>query len=439
MKPVFIFLLILSEALTAVTAQNKPDTVRLASLQETINKAIRNNTSQAVYRQQALQAGYDYKAAKGAMYPHASGEFLGTDNLHLAVTPVPGELVNRPGTTYYVQFGKQYIYNPGVTLSQSIFDWQAVLQAQIAKSNIRLNELQQVSFEQTLKAQVAQLYFAAQIANASLAIASSDRLLADSLVTLAKQRLQEGTADAPGVNLAMINANNIAQNHAQSMQLYDQSMENLKILVGEKPANELLLSETIHAGSFMEAATPVTGSDKSLDIYRQQVFIAGLQSKAIRAVVYPRLSVSLYVGEQQFRNDFGLSFGKKAWSGYRYVGLDLAVPIFTGFTNSNKYRSALTQQRIAQLQYDHAKQQSEINDSLLLKNHLHYTELAKASLLNFNLYGSNLNLNKQKFTEGIISLDVYLKAFQDYLAAENIYLNNLSQLLSVQASLLSRQ
>ena len=438
MKQILLLVLFLSGVNSRVNAQTKTDTIRLPSLTETISKALRTNASQAVYSAQQQQAGFDYKAAKGAFYPHAQGEFLGTDNLHLAVTPVPGELAGRPGTTYYVQFGKRYIYTPGLTLSQNIFDWQSVLQVQIAKGNMQLSKLQQDSFEQSLKAQVAQLYFAALIAQASLRISGSDELLADSLVTLAQQRLAEGTTDALSVNNALINRNNIAQNKTQSQQLYDQSIANLKNLLGEKPGSQLLLLEKINPDTFLETGLPALGNDKSLLIYQQQVNIAALQSKLQKAVAYPRLSATLYLGEQQFRNDFGLSFGKRAWSAYRYIGVDLTVPVFTGFSNSNRYKSTLAQQRVAQLQYESARLQSETADSLLLTNYAHNATLVKTALLNFRLYGSNLQLNKQKFGEGVISMDVYLKAFQDYLAAENNYLNNLSQLLQAKATILSR-
>lgn len=438
MKRIFLLLLFCGK-LTITAAQSSQDTIRLASLAETIQKAVSNNLTQSVYRAQQQAAGFDYKAAKGAFYPHASGEFLGTDNLHLAVTPVPGELAGRPGTTYYVQFGKKYIYNPGVTLSQSLFDWQAVLQVQIARGNEELSRMQQSSFEQTLKAQVAQLYFSAQIAQAALHTARQDELLADSLVALMQQRLTEGTTDALSVNSALINRNNVAQNRIQSQQLYDQSTGNLKNLLGEPPGRQLLILETIDADLFPQTGLSGLGLDKGLLIYQQQTILAGLQSKLQKAVTYPRLLATLYIGEQQFRNNFGLSFGKRAWSGYRYIGVDLTVPIFTGFANSNRYKSVLTQQRVAQLQYEDARLQSETADSVLLKNYSHYAELAKTSRSTFQLYGSNLQLNKQKFEEGVISMDPYLKAFQDYLAAENNYLNNLSQLLQAKATIFSRQ
>lgn len=439
MRVLVILLLIFSFSGTSILAQDKADTLRLNSLNEVINLAIKNNPTQAIYQQQINQARFNYKASKGFIYPSASGSFNGTDNIHLAVTPIPGELIHEPGTTYYAQFGKQYTYNTGITLGQDIVDWQSIFQAEIANNNIRLNQIQQDSYVQGLRDQVGKLYYSTLIARASLQIINNDHLLADSIVNLTKQRFVEGTTDAIAVNQAIINANNVLQNQAQSQQLYDQGIENLKILLGEKAANDPVLTESLNLNELIAINSIALNNDKNLDVYKQEVDIAQLQSKSQRSVAYPKLSASMYLGAQQFRDDFGISLSSDSWNPYRYIGLNLSVPLFTGLTNSNKYKSALVQQNIAQLQYNSAKQQSEINDRLLIKNNNDYLNQAKASASNFKLYQSNLQLTKQKYLEGIINMDVYLKAFQDYLTAENLYLTNLSQLLSTRATILSRQ
>jgi outer membrane protein len=91
------------------------------------------------------------------------------------------------------------------------------------------------------------------------------------------------------------------------------------------------------------------------------------------------------------------------------------------------------------MQWQSATDQSQINDRLLFKNHGDYLIMVRASADNFGLYAANLRLDKQKYEEGVITMDVYQRAFQDYLTAENTYMNNLSQLLSVKATILSRQ
>jgi outer membrane protein len=77
----------------------------------------------------------------GFLYPQASAGFKGTDNLNLAVTPLPVELFGQPGKTIDAQFAKHYVYNSGITINQNIFDWTAVMQAKIAGNKIRTQVL----------------------------------------------------------------------------------------------------------------------------------------------------------------------------------------------------------------------------------------------------------------------------------------------------------
>lgn len=438
MRTQIIFIVFFIIFRSTAFSQDITNVIKLNSLAEVLAKAVQNNPKQGVYLQRIKQASYNYKAAKGFLLPSASGTFNGTDNLSLGVTPVPGELIGQPGTTYYAQFGRKFNYNAGINLGQTIFDWQTILEIAIAKKNIELNQQDQNSFQQKLKEQVANVYLTTLVAKSSLAIANRDQALADSLVTVVKQRFQEGTEDMIAVNASLVNFNNIQQNKAKSQQLYDQGKENLKVLLGEHPENEIEFEEELKLDVTAETAVNL-GKDYSLDIYSTQLELADLRSKSQRSVAYPKLSASAYFGAQQFRNDFGLSLNSNAWSRYQYIGINLSVPIFTGFTNTNKYKSAAAQKEIAALQYSNAKQESQINDRLLVKNYASYQTMLSASEKNFKLYNSTLQLNKQKYNEGLLRMDIYLKAFLDYLNAENVYLNDLSQLFIIKSTLISRQ
>ena len=421
-----------------VTRAQGGDTTRLSSLDQTIAAAVKNNPTQEIYLQQVRQASLNYKAAQGFLYPNASLAFNGTDNLNLSVTPIPGVVLGRPNDeTIYAKFGKHYVYNTGVNLSQNIVSWTNVLQLKIARSNVELSHLQREAYLQSLKEQVARLYFSALIAKTALLIDGHDKQLADSVVALSTQKLQEGTTDKMSVNLAAINSNTIAQDQAQSQQLLDQSIENLKILLGAKPADELLLEDSLNED--VPGTPPAMGADKNLVVYRQQQDIAGMQSRSQRSQAYPTITASGFFGDQQFRDDLSLAFGNNAWNAYSYVALNITIPLFTGLSNTYKYRSSVVQKDIADLQLKSAVDQSAINDRLLVKNYADYLQMMKASAESFRLYGQNVRLDQQKYGEGLLSLDVYMKTFQDYLTAENTYLNNLSQVLSTQATIIARQ
>ncbi len=348
------------------------DTIKLLSIQQTFDELDRNNLSGMINDQQIMQARYNLKAAKGYLYPSITGNFSGQDNLHLAITPIPGELVGQPGTTFNAQFGKKYNYDAGLTANEDLINWQNFLQIRIEKQNVALNQANKEANMQALKSQAAKYYFTALIAKNALKIESADLALADSLIHSVGQKLSNGSADKISVNQAYINAHAIEVNIAQSRQLYEYGIENLKILLSLSADQVIIISDTVPEDNIRSDAGLNLLPDKNLSIYSQQTLLADLRSKSQKAVAYPKLSLSMYYGSQQYRNDFGLSFHTNYWEPYRYIGLHLSVPLFTGLTNSNRYKSALTQKSIAELQQRDAIMQSTVNDELLMKDLTNY-------------------------------------------------------------------
>ena len=399
--------------------------------------ALKNNPNQRVYNLNEEQLIFEYNTSKSFYYPQAFASFNGQDNLIQSVTPVPGALVGHPGSTAYLQFGKHYSYNTGLTLTKDLFDWQAILQSKIAKENIALNTVQQDAFLQTLKLKLGQYYYAALVAKKSIDIAEKDILVVDSIYLAIKQKFDEGLSDASAVNLAKINKNNVQQNIYQSEQLFNQAVANIKVLAGLSPEKTFILIpldiENIPSRNIN------LNSDKTLVPYSTNITINELQIKEQKAKAFPKITATGYFGFQEYRDRFEMSFTKNAWADYQYIGLGLNWPIFTGFANNNKLKSINTQKKIAEQNYQVAKDQSNINDILLIQNLNTFSALVTSSKNNFDLFGKNMLLSKQKFNMGLISVDIYLKTFQDYLVAENQYLNNLSSLLNTKAVIEARQ
>ncbi len=465
-------LLILGTSLGQPPAANPvspPSLIVFHSVTEVWSAALRNNPSQRIYRMKTGQLTEDYHASLGNLLPQAGLGISGQDNMKLSVTPVPGELIGQPGKTLYLTFGKEYIYNADLQVTESIFNWQYVFQARIAKENIALNGLQQAAYQQNLKVSTAQYYYEGLVAASSLRISGRDLALADSILSTIRDRYTQGLVDISAVHSAEINVNNVRQNIYQSQQLFDQAAQNLKLLTGCKPDQSVSLDEYLAIDSLSSPAedpetSPVTpgtppvtpsissappalpgiaaptslGPDKNLDVYAGNARLATLQGSLQKTAFYPTLSIAGNLGSQQFRDNFGLTFGNGAWNDYRYLIVNLNVPLFTGFYNRDKYRSAEANARINARQYQDAIEQGAINDSLLMKTYDNYRVITEASGQNLLLYRENLMLSQRKYEQGLISIDIWQKAFEDYLRSENTHLNNLSQLFSARASIIGR-
>ncbi len=436
-KILFYFLFYLT-ALGTLNAQNN-EVIKIDNLTSLWKLAIENNPTQKVYALKKQQTIDDRKTAESYKYPQATIGINGQDNLIQSVTPVPGIIFNKPGTVY-LQFGKHYTYNSGLTITKDLFTWQSKWQEKIAKENIALNTVQQEAFIQTLKTQIGQYYYVLLVAKSSIKIAERDILVADSAFQTAKQKFKEGLTDASFVNQANINKNNVSQNLETSQLLYNQAMANLKILSGVSANTIFAFKENSidNESNQINEEYSGLGTDKTLIPYSLNITIAEMQCKAQIAATYPKFVATGYFGFQQFQDNFKLGFEKNSWTDYQYIGLGLNWPIFTGFANSNKLKSITTQKQIAETNLKAATFQSAVNDSLLIQNYQTYQRMTITSKNSFELYGKNLGLSMLKFKEGLVSIDNYLKIFQDYLTAENTYLNNLTNYLSTKVAIEAR-
>ena len=424
----------------AVFGQQNVDTIYINNLDILWKLAIENNSSQKIYQLKNNQAKVDYYSARDyILLPQINGNFSGQDNFKLPTTPVPGQLLGMPNTTLFLQFGKQFVYNTGVNISKSFFDWQAIAQAKMAKANIALNTAQQLANEQNLKTQIAQSYFTLLIAKESIDISKKDLQLSDSILFITKQKLQQGLVDATLVNQAMVNSNNILLSITQSKELYKNALVNIKILAGISEQTQIYFKSIDKIENLYETYITTIEQDKNVLIYSHNIEIQKWQNKISKSAFLPKFSINTYWGYQQFRDDFGIDFTSNSWKDYRYLTININVPIFTGLVNKNKLKSSNIQTEIVKEQYNAALEQSKINDKSLQETIDNYLAITNTSKKNFELYENNLQLNFQKFNEGIISVDTYYKAFDDYLKSENAYLSNLSTLLINQAIVISRK
>ena len=82
---------------------------------------------------------------------------------------------------------------------------------------------------------------------------------------------------------------------------------------------------------------------------------------------------------------------------------------------------------------------SKINDEKIIQSNEHFFEIMQESKNNYVLYDEIKKLQYQKYMNGVISQDIFLKSMDEYLKSLQIYINNLSNLLFYQAILISRK
>ncbi len=430
-----VFLLSLGLSLSAQVGN-----IELTSAEQAIQLAWTQNPDLEVYQLQQQRAASEWRSSRSAYLPQVTATANGQWNAALATTPFPAELgvlLGEPGESVNVQFGQPYTYNAGINISQNIFDWQAIQRTRLSETTVNLTGAQSEAFRQSLAEQVSMSYYTALIAQEALRVSQHDLRIADSIFLLAQEKFDQGLIDRYSLNQAKINVNNLKQSDASTQVLYQQSLQQLGILMGIENGQELLLAETPAIENL--ALQPNLAQDQALRVLEQQVLQADLQVGVQQSAYAPKLSFYSYLGKQQFQNEFTMSFGSDSWSNYSYLGLNLSIPIFSGGSTRNQVKAAQIDRDIAMAQLETETARSKAADELLMTEYQQSLISARSAEENFSLNEENSQLALQKYRQGLISLDAYFRTFDEYLKAENAYLNSLSVLYSYYATLISRK
>ncbi len=407
------------------------------SLEEIWTFALKNNGDHELQALQVEKALADQKIAGSLLYPKVKGTFSGQHNVNIAATPVPGELLGRPGEVEYVQFGLPYIYQAGITINKTLIDWQSIYQSKIAKTNSKLKEAEKSYFEQHLKEQVAQIYYATLTGQAVVENAQKELLLADSLLLITADRFQEGLIDVIALNQAKINKNNAFERLEQNWSYFNANVFTLKNLLGMQGADSLIFEEQINLIS-PEFLISIPDNEASLKPYEIQHAITDLERKRALSNFSPKLDLISSWSKIQYQENFSFSLNANDWLSNSFIGLNLSVPIYSGSANKHQLNAAKIAHNIARLSYDEALRKSSIGDRILLNNYQSSFKLAQSVKQSLQVSEENVQLAYMKYAEGLISLDNYLSVHDDYLTIQNQYFSRLSDYLINKATILSR-
>ena len=399
----------------AIPLRVMAQSVVINNLEEAIRLALVKNKDYQNYLLNRSHAELDHQQARNHRLPTISGTFSGQRNMDLATTPLPGEIFGQPGTTVDTQFGQEFNYNAGISISKSFFNRESIIQSKIASLGVELREAEKLVFKGLLKEQVCLYYYTKLVADRSIEIGRQDLETAIKIRELSQHKYKEGIVDMITLNSAQINENSVNQNLIASEQLAYQCLSELKKLFGISAEESLLLSSSLDYDLPDAYSTDQLQEDPLLRSASIQLNQSEFKVKQNRALFMPTIQLNSYFGLQQFRNDLGMSFSGSDWSQYSYLNISVSIPIFNGFKTRSQVKQSKINYQIALNDKEETQQNSVLNDYKLVADYEFSRREGQATFETFKLYEENLKLTQQKLEEGVISLDNYLSVFEEYL------------------------
>jgi outer membrane protein TolC len=412
------------------------------SLQQAIEHAIQYNYT-------SINSGRDIEAAKkkkleatalGLPQINATVDFQ--NNFVILKSVVPAEFFGGiPGEFVEVAFGTKQNMNARASLNQLIFDGSYIVALQASKTYLDFYEKSKTKTDLEIKEMIINSYGNVLLSEESIDILKSNIKSVEKTLFETEQTFKNGLTEEENVEQLNIRLTTLKSNLNYSIRLRDIAENMLKINLGIEIDDELVLTDDLKSLTALNLDLALTNPEfnveQNIDYTLMTNFVdqRNLELKLEKSRYLPSLGASLNYGYNAFGEDFSTFTNADNWLDYSNLGLNLNIPIFSGFG-----RNARTQQ--AKIALEQAK--TELTET---EQRLKLEYLTAKSKFDFDVeqyFSSKQNLTlaeriekKQniKFTEGLSSSFEFTEAQRQLYTAQQDYLQAMVNVINSRAKI----
>jgi outer membrane protein TolC len=407
----------------------------VVGLEDAVSIGMKQNRDIEVARLDREMAGQKVREAWSEVFPHISSNFTYTRSLKPTVMFFP-DIFNGTGQTTTIEVSQDNAAVASLNLNQTLFKLSAI--AGIRASSL-VRKISEESYRQVcadVESRIRKAYYDALIAGEKL------RLIEQSIARWEQSRrdtkalFRQGIAADIDTLKAYLSVENLKPDLIRAQSGISIASTRLKTAIGVDQGSELVLSDSL---VFREAAAPIgvdaayaEALEKRPDVrgLGLQVKAEGEQITAARSEGFPLLSAFGQL-DAQTQFDDGTELSDTRWPVSSSIGLQLSLPIFSGFGTSSK----VAQARIGQLQtktrFEELKNQVRADVEVRLATLLETRKRIDVQSKTIAVAERSYRITRLRFREGIgsqleltdseLQLNTaknnYLQAVYDYLVA----------------------
>lgn len=420
------FLLLFSVLMQAQEAQ-------VIRLEDAINYALENQADAQKAQLKIENSKYQIQEARAGALPQLTatgGLFYMPMGLELPIPSeyFPGAEESEEPFTMLEVGGKSWSASAGVMLMQNIYNQAVFTGLKAARTTREFYQINAELTEEQIIERVATAYYKVFVQKEQLAAVDSSYSMLSESKDIIQNLFDNGMAKEIDLDRVKVQLSNLGSARQQLINAVELRENALKFYMGmpiETPV--YLAKEDFEVVSFLPEEHADVDERTEMKVLEKQKELLILQKKSKEAAYYPSLSlIGMYnYGGQGQRFPIGAGLDKGVfWSDFSMVGLNLQIPIFTGFMNKARVNQADIELRTLEvdiedtklaldLEYNNA--QSQMNNSLIaLENQRDNVDLAQKVV-------DNLENNYQL---GLANLTDLLEAQNALVEAKNNYSNS---------------
>ncbi|HRN43552.1 MAG TPA: TolC family protein [Flavobacterium sp.] len=411
-------LILLTFLTFAITAKSQE--VKSLTLKEAINYALEKKAKLKVEN-----SNYQIQEVRSRALPQITANGSLNYNPILQTTVIDGAAFGQPGTVIQAAFGQKWSSTAGLSLTQALFDQTVFTGLKAAKSTREFYQINNQLTEEQVIERVANNYYQVYVQRQNLTVIDSTYKNTTKVRDIIKGQYDNGLAkkiDLDRVSVKISNINTMRQQVLNAVQIQENA---LKFYMGMPIETQIEIPQTaFEVSPHSLSEIPNTAIRTEYLLLKKQEQLLTYQKKAIEASYYPTLSLS--AGYNFIGQGPKMPIGAKPadgvyWSDFSSIGLNLKVPIFTGFGTRAKVRQAdidlqtvkedLNDTKLS-LDLAFANAKTQIDNSLItITNQKENAQLAKEVLEN----------TRNNYVQGLASLTDLLDAENALTEAQNNY------------------
>lgn len=399
--------------------------VTTLTLRDAVTYALQNKAEAKKAKLEVENSEYQIQEVRSRALPQISANGNLTYNPVIQTTVIDGAGFGAPGTTIQAAFGQKWTSTAGISLTQALFDQAVFTGLKAARSTRQFYQINDQLTEEQVIERVANNYYQVYVQRQKLILLDSNYVNTTKVRDIIKGQFDNGLAKKIDLDRVNVKMSNISTQRQQILNAVELQENALKFYIGMPMETEIEIPQTefeVTPAALSEA--PNTENRTEYLLLKKQEELLIFQKKSVEAQYYPTLSLSAgynYIGQGPEMPWFAKPKNGVYWSDFSAIGLNLRVPIFTGFGTRAKVRQADVQ--IRSLQEDIKDTQLSLdleykNATTQIKNSLITIENQRE---NMTLAGEILSNTKNNYLQGLASLTDLLDAENASIEAQNNY------------------
>ena len=397
--------------------------VKTITLKEALTYALQNKADAKKSKLQVENSEYQIQEIRSRALPQISGNASLTYNPILQTNVIDGGSFGQPGTTIQATFGQKWTSGAGISLSQALFDQSVFTGLRAAKSTREFYQINDQLTEEQVIERVANNYYGVYVERERLVLLDSNFVNTTKVRDIVQGQFDNGLAKKIDLDRIIVKMSNIDTERQQIKNQITLQENALKFYMGLQIETQIEIpKEEFEVVPAALTEVPNVENRTEYLLLKKQEELLVFNKKAVEAGYYQTLNLVAgynYIGQGPEMPLFAKPKDGVYWSDYSSIGLNLHVPIFTGFGTRAKVRQADIQIRSLQedikdtklsLDLDYRNAMAQIENNLItIQNQKENMRLAREILSD----------TKNNYLQGLASLTDLLDAENESLEAQN--------------------